>query len=54
MLPELFRQVIQEAAADAGVTLQQVEWRGPARDHPVLLASGETNYLKCGIFRVLQ
>ena len=54
MLPDLFRQVIQEAANDAGVTLQQVEWRGPARDHPVLLASAETNYLKCGIFRVLR
>ena len=54
MLPDLFRQVIQEAANDAGLTLQQVEWRGPARDHPVLLASAETNYLKCGIFRVLR
>ena len=54
MLPELFRQVIQEAACDAGVLLQQVEWRGPARDHPALLSSAETNYLKCGIFRVLR
>ena len=54
MLPELFREVILEASADAGVTLQQVEWRGPAKDHPVMMASPETNYLKCGIFRVLR
>jgi 23S rRNA (cytosine1962-C5)-methyltransferase len=54
MLPELFREIIQDAASDAGATLQQLEWRGAAKDHPVLMASPETNYLKCGIFRVLR
>ena len=53
MLPERFRQVILEAANDAGKTLQQVDWRAQSKDHPVLLASPETHYLKCGIFRVL-
>ena len=54
MVPELFRKTIQEAAGDARVTLQQLEWRGPGRDHPSLPAAPETNYLKCGIFRVLR
>ncbi len=54
MLPERFRQVILEAAYDAGKALQQVEWRGQGRDHPVLVAAPETHYLKCGIFRVLR
>ncbi len=54
MVEERFRQVIQEAARDAGVTLQQVAWRSQGRDHPILPASPETHYLKCGIFRVLR
>ncbi|MDD4079857.1 MAG: class I SAM-dependent rRNA methyltransferase [Eubacteriales bacterium] len=54
MLPERFRQVILDSANDAGKTLQQVEWRAQAKDHPMLLASPETHYLKCGIFRVLR
>ena len=54
MLPELFRETLQEAARDARVTLQQLEWRGPGRDHPSLPASPETHYLKCVILRVLR
>lgn len=54
MAPELFLNTLREAAGDARVTLQQLEWRGPARDHPSLPAAPETNYLKCGIFRVLR
>lgn len=54
MLPELFQQTVLEAARDANVSLQLLEWRGQSRDHPVLLSSPETNYLKCGIFRVLR
>lgn len=54
MLPELFRETLQDAARDARVTLQQLEWRGPGRDHPSLPASPETHYLKCVILRVLR
>jgi len=54
MLPELFADVLKAAARDAGVALQQLEWRGQSRDHPVLPAAPETHYLKCGIFRVLR
>lgn len=54
MLPDLFKDTIQAASRDARVTLQQLEWRGPGKDHPSLPAAMETNYLKCGIFRVLR
>ena len=53
MLPDMFRDVIREAAVDARVRLQQIEWRTQGRDHPILLSSQETEYLKCGLFRVL-
>ena len=52
MLPGQFREVIYAAAKDAHVRLQQVEWRTQGKDHPILLAAPETQYLKCGIFRV--
>ena len=53
MLPDMFRDVIREAAVDARVRLQQIEWRTQGRVHPILLSSQETEYLKCGLFRVL-
>ena len=52
MLPGQFREVIYAAARDAHVRLIQVEWRTQGRDHPILVAAPETQYLKCGIFRV--
>ena len=53
MLPPLFRQTIQEAARDARVILRQIEFRTQGRDHPILPAAPETEYLKCGIYQVL-
>ena len=52
ILPEMFRSIIAEAAADARVLLRQVEFRTQGRDHPVLPSSIETQYLKCGIYQV--
>ncbi|NLD83131.1 MAG: class I SAM-dependent rRNA methyltransferase [Clostridiales bacterium] len=52
MLPGQFRDVILSAARDAHVSLFQVEYRTQGRDHPILPAAPETQYLKCGIFRV--
>lgn len=54
MVPDLFLRTILEASRDARVTIQQLEWRGAGRDHPNLPAASETQYLKCGIFRVLR
>jgi len=47
----LFKSVVEEAAADARVTVALVEKRLQARDHPVLLTVPETYYLKCLVVR---
>ena len=52
MLPGQFKDVILSAARDAHVNLFQIEYRTQGRDHPILPAAPETQYLKCGIFRV--
>lgn len=52
MLPGAFRDVILDAAHDSHTRLMQVEYRTQGRDHPILPAAPETQYLKCGIFRV--
>ena len=52
LLPNQFREVVLSAARDAHVQLFQVEYRTQGRDHPILPAAPETQYLKCGIFRV--
>ena len=49
---ESFLNVLAGAAADAGRTVQLIEKRTQARDHPVLISMPETYYLKCMIFRV--
>lgn len=52
--PPLFREMLLDAQKDARVKLRQVEWRTQGRDHPILLSSPETEYLKCAIFQVLS
>ncbi|TAM85382.1 class I SAM-dependent rRNA methyltransferase [bacterium] len=50
---EIFRQVVQRAAADAKRSVQIVEERGHAGDHPSLLEAPETDYLVCLILRII-
>ena len=52
MVRDEFVRVILEAARDAHVRLMQVELRTQGRDHPILPSMPETEYLKCGIYRV--
>lgn len=52
--PDLFRGMLMEAQKDAHIQLRQIEWRTQGRDHPILLSSPETQYLKCGIFQVFK
>jgi 23S rRNA (cytosine1962-C5)-methyltransferase len=47
-----FERTVLQAAADAKRTVQVIERRGAARDHPTLLGVPETRYLKCLILRV--
>ena len=52
MTPDLFMQMINEAAHDAKRTVQFLDFRIQAPDHPALLQSEEQLYLKCMILRV--
>ncbi|MCM1545312.1 MAG: class I SAM-dependent rRNA methyltransferase [Ruminococcus sp.] len=53
MTDELFRKMLKSAAADAGVSLLQIEARQQAPDHPILWNVPETDYLKFYIFQVV-
>ncbi|MCQ2354947.1 MAG: class I SAM-dependent rRNA methyltransferase [Clostridia bacterium] len=53
MTDEMFRQMLTEAAADASVSLRQIEQRLAAPDHPVLWGVPETEYLKFYLFQVV-
>lgn len=53
MTDELFRQMLHDAAADACVSLRQIEARQQSPDHPILWNVPETNYLKFYIFQVV-
>lgn len=53
MTDELFRQMLQDAAADAEVSLRQIEARQQGMDHPILWGVPETEYLKFYIFQVV-
>lgn len=52
MKPELFKQVIQDAALDAKKILRLVHWSGAGKDHPEILGVEEGHYLKFAIFEV--
>ncbi len=52
MKEDLFLEVVLEAGRDAGRQLRLVELRRQAKDHPMLLASPESHYLKCVILQV--
>ena len=53
MTDELFREMLRSAAADAGVSLRQIEARQQAPDHPILWNVPETDYLKFYLFQVV-
>jgi 23S rRNA (cytosine1962-C5)-methyltransferase len=48
-----FEHTVLAAAADARRSVQVIERRGAARDHPTLLGVPETRYLTCLILRAL-
>lgn len=54
VLPDAFADMLVSAAADAKVQLRQIERRTQGRDHPILAASPETQYLKCHILQILR
>jgi len=50
---DFFAAIVLDAARDARRTVRQVEYRTQAKDHPVLPAAPETNYLKFLVLEVL-
>ena len=54
MTPELFTEVIGQAARSVHRRLKQVEYRTQAPDHPILWSSEEYYYLKFYIFQVCE
>ncbi len=53
MTDTYFKQMLHNAAEDAGVTLRQIEERKQAPDHPILWGVPETDYLVFSIFQVV-
>ena len=52
MRDDLFRKMLVECAAEAGVKLRQIEARQQSPDHPILWGVPETDYLKFYIFQI--
>ena len=53
MTEPLFRRMLHDAAADAAVSLRQIEARQQSPDHPILWGVPETSYLKFYLFQVV-
>ncbi len=53
MTETYFKQMLHNAAADAGVGLRQIEARRQSPDHPILWNVPETDYLKFFIFQII-
>ncbi|MDE6661437.1 MAG: class I SAM-dependent rRNA methyltransferase [Anaeroplasmataceae bacterium] len=52
MTPELFMEMIKDAAIDAKREVQFIDFKIQAPDHPALLSGKEQLYLKCMVLRV--
>lgn len=52
MTPSLFLEMLMEATKDAKRISQMIEFRIQGKDHPALLGSDESLYLKCIVLKV--
>ena len=52
MSPALFLEMLMDAAVDSGRIAQMVEFRTQGKDHPALIGSEESFYLKCVVLRI--
>lgn len=53
MTPALFLQMIKEASIDSKRNVQMIDFRIQSFDHPTLLSSEESFYLKCVVLHVV-
>ena len=54
ILPEMFQDIVNQAARDAKKRIRLVEFRTQGYDHPILPQSVETKYLKCMFLQVME
>ncbi|MCQ2437572.1 MAG: class I SAM-dependent rRNA methyltransferase [Clostridia bacterium] len=54
VLPDMFQNMVNEAARDAKKRIRLVEYRTQGKDHPLLPQAVETKYLKCMILQVME
>ena len=54
VLPEMFLDMVNQAARDAKKRVRLIENRTQAKDHPLLPQSVETKYLKCMLLQVME
>ncbi|MBU1141019.1 MAG: class I SAM-dependent rRNA methyltransferase [Firmicutes bacterium] len=52
MTPSLFLEMLMDAANDAKKIAQMIEFRIQGKDHPALLGSDESLYLKCVVLKI--
>ena len=53
-LPEMFQDIVNQAARDAKKRIRLVEYRTQGYDHPILPQSVETKYLKAMFLQVME
>lgn len=51
--PEMFMDIVYNAGIDSRRKVRLIEYRSQAKDHPILLAAPETEYLKCAILQIV-
>lgn len=54
VLPEMFQDMVNQAARDSKKRIRLVEYRTQGKDHPILPQAVETKYLKCMILQVME
>ncbi len=54
LTPALFFSMLEEAASDVMKTVQMIDFRIQSSDHPTLLGSEESLYLKLAVLRVFE
>ena len=54
MTPTLFLNMLQEASIDSKREIQLIDFRIQAPDHPTLMSSDESLYLKCAILHFVN
>ena len=52
--PDIFMDILREAAYETRRRIRLVDVRSQGKDHPILIASQETQYLKCVIMQVFS